>query len=241
MRQLYYIFTLLFFVNTAFTQSLDIHTSYLTSLDYSPRWRAGMEYNTKFDRLAFSLDVGYGNYTINKFRINGLKWRADYELLEVRQEIKYFFNKNFDYSRRLIKPFFPYSWITSTKNASMYAGIELFYVRLDNTFKDDYYEEPYSGLNIEYDKALYHKRKIGGHAKYGVRYVTGKLVVDNSLGIGIARRNRFFTDHINAQEVTDVIEPAERFNNGHRKAGEALIYHLTFNLKVGYIFWQKED
>lgn len=235
MRHLPLVF-LLFFSLPAFSQFANLHINPFTEFDLSPRWRIGVEYDTQA-AFAFSLDVGYGDYALNKFRINDLKWGAGYQFLEVRPEVKYFLAKNIDSPRR----FFKSMYLRSAAGVSLYTGVELFYIRLDNTFKNDYYEQPDPGQDIAYNKATFHKRKVGAHVKYGIQYLIRKLVIDNSVGVGMAHRNRFYTDIVDAQVVTESFEPAESFNAGHRKAGKRLIYHLTFNMRLGFMFWQKKN
>ncbi len=241
MRQFYLFLTLLLSHNTlSFAQSLDIHTSFFTALDFSPRWRLGVEYNTNPGKFAYNIDVGYGNYALNKFRIDESKWGTDYQFLEIRPEVKYFFAKNVGYTGRFIRPPFTPNR-PGAHNVSMYTGIELFFLRLNNTFEDDYYVTPSATTFITYDSSLFHKQKIGGHLKYGAQYTNGRFVVDNSLGIGLAHRNRFSTGTVNPQAVIPFEKRGEFYTPGHRRIGKSIIWHFTLNIRVGFILWRKEN
>lgn len=211
-RLLLTLFSLTFALNIS-AQSINLHTTPVASYDYSPRWRMGIEYNTE-NRLSYSLDVGYGNYTLNKFRVNGLKWGEDYNFFEARPEVKYYFPQN--------------------RTGKIYAGIELLFLQLNNTFTN------ISLDNVAYEEAIFHKRKFGGHFKTGTTYYIGRLLVELSGGIGLAHRNRYYTDIVNPQPIY-YYDSRENWGDGHKKVGKSIIWHFTYNLKIGFVLWQKEN
>lgn len=196
-------------------QSINFHSTPIAIIDYSPRWRIGIEYDTQ-TRLAYSFDIGFGNYALNKFRVNGLKWGADYEFLELRPEVKYYFSET-----------------RSEKN--LYAGVELLFLQLNNAFTN------ITLGDIMYEEAIFHKQKFGGHFKVGATTYDGPIYVDLSIGVGTAHRNRYYTDKTNPQPTTFYYDHREDWGDGHLNVGKSLIWHFTYNLKIGFVLWRKEN
>ncbi|WKV11518.1 hypothetical protein [Marivirga harenae] len=203
--------------NPIIDNTLNFKVMPVSLLAYNPRHRVGLEYITQ-NRWAYSFDFGYGNYALNKKRIDGLKWGKDYSYYELRPEIKYLFVKGKEYF--------------------MYAAVEFFHINVQDNFVSGRYqqEDPYVG--IFYESASFRKRKTGAHLKGGVNFIAlDRLHFDFYGGIGLAKRSISYYDVVNPEESGEVwvewIPKPDLFE------GESIVTHLTLGLKIGYTLWMK--
>jgi len=227
MKQTLFIIILSFvLINNSFSQenptidnTLNFKVMPVSLLAYNPRHRVGLEYIAQ-NKWAYSFDFGYGNYTLNRKRIDGLKWGKDYAYYELRPEIKYLFHRGKEYF--------------------MYAAMEFFHINVRDNFGSGIYqqEDPYVG--ISYESASFSKRKTGAHLKGGVNFIAlDRMHFDFYGGIGFAKRTISYTDVVNPVEGAEVwvewIPKPDLFE------GESIVTHLTLGLKIGYTLWVKKN
>lgn len=190
-------------------------------LDYTPRFRFGVEYESK-SALAYSIDVGFGNYaTISKEIHPSSIWGKDYTSFEIRPEVKYYFHKPNPY-------------------VSLYTSAEIFYISVNNTFDTSYYYPAQERFRVYFDQAKYRKQKIGGVLKFGVKLTPfERISFDFYTGLGLAYRNKDYSQLINP-ETSVLSEDREWFSwsKNYLYAGESVIVQLSFGAKIGVILWK---
>ena len=198
---------------------LELHIMPLTFADYTPRLRLGLEY-IQNDKLGYDLEFGFGNYSINKSRLEGMVWTNEYSFFEVRPEVKYYFYR-------------------SGNDLAFYLATELFYINMSDIFEDDYYHLQNSSLIVNYDQAIFNKQKFGIHLKGGLQAILlNRLDIDFYCGIGVAYRIISYKDIINP-----ITEEGEIFYEWilprHKFEGNSTMFHITLGCKIGFILWKK--
>jgi len=189
----------------------------LSMIDYTPRFRCGLEFISK-NRLGYSIDLGIGNYFLNKWRIDGMIWGHDYRLYEIRPEIKYIFLRD--------------------ENCYLYCATEFFYINMRDILESGRYQKENSCVETTYDSAKFSKQKYGIHLKGGVNLIAFRqLNFELYGGIGFAKRIITYTDVVNPVEKTWPI--FVEFPSSYLFEGESVISHMTLGLKIGYTFWKK--
>ena len=94
-------------------------------IDYTPRLRFELEYFSN-KKLGYSIDLGIGNYFLNKGRLEGMIWGKDYSFFEIRPEIKYALKRN--------------------KYYTFYCATEFFYLKLSDNLQSGHYQKENSIL-----------------------------------------------------------------------------------------------
>ena len=69
--------------NPPIDNTLNFKVMPVSLLAYNPRHRVGLEYIAQ-NRWAYTFDFGFGNYTLNKRRVNGLKWGKGLYLFRIK-------------------------------------------------------------------------------------------------------------------------------------------------------------
>lgn len=191
----------------------------LTLIDYTPRIRAGVEMKRN-NKIGYCLDVGYGNYWLNKNRLifDGMIWNEDYKFFEIRPELKYYFN-------------------SPVSDNNYYSSLELFCIHITDQMHNDYFHKDNSENTIDFDRADFRKNKLGLHLKAGGNVIAFKrLNFDFYFGLGVAWRQFHYQNVINPSNGThgwyEWYAPKYRFE------GERFIFHTTMGCKVG-IFVKK--
>ena len=185
-------------------------------LDTTPRYRLGLEY-TSNNKLAYSLDVGYGNSLLNGWKSKN-EWGDDFNVFEIRPELKYIVGKNNGYN--------------------FYLALELFYIDLGVRAKDSRYSPETSSSIVSYQSATLDRVKYGFHIKGGMNIITNKRFnFDLYLGLGFARRIVNYSDVVNPK-----LEPFAEFNewfipNGKYYEGTDSLFHLALGMRFGYALW----
>lgn len=201
-------------------QWLEIHINPVPLIDLTPRWRLGFEYKYN-PKLAFDLELGYGNYAINKWRFKGTGSGLDYTFKEIRPEVKYHF-------------------LNLNEEMSLYAAAELFYLNMTQSMTDSYYHLENHNAIIRYDEAIFHKEKMGVHLKGGLQLLAFKrLTLDFYGGLGLAQRWIGYADIINPV-FDDVVVFEEWIPQIEKYPGTKTIFHLTMGFKVGIVLWKQQ-
>jgi hypothetical protein len=196
--------------------SISVHVMPLTLIDYTPRIRVGVEMKHG-NNISYSLDVGYGNYFLNKNRLifDGMWWNEDYNFFEVRPELKYYFND-------------------PEENFNTYCALELFYLHMTDHMTNSYYHKDNTENIILFDQADFLKDKLGLHLKAGCNIIAfNRLGVDIYLGLGVAWRQ------IQYQNVSNPTHGVHGWYEWYRPVykfeGESIIFHTTMGCKIGLI------
>jgi len=199
-------------------ESIRVKINPLTMIDYTPRLRLGLEYFSN-KKLGYSIDLGIGNYFLNKGRLEGLIWGKDYSFFEIRQEIKYALKRN--------------------KYYTFYCATEFFYLKLTDRLQSGHYQKENSNNVIEYESATHIKQKTGVHIKTGVALnLLKRFDIDIYGGMGIAERKINYTNVVNPLEGEGRIF-VEWVPQNYLFEGKSTIFHLTMGFKIGYLLWRK--
>ena len=194
-----------------------ITISPLALFDYSPRYRAGFEY-FRNEKWSYGLDLGYGNTSLTRGHAYGMEWADDYQLFEVRPEIKYFFSRNF--------------------RLHHYAAFELFHVNATDKFYDDYYYPDGQQYlkSIGYISTDYQYMKTGFDFKYGVKwYVLDRLALEGFVGLGAAQREHRYHNLNLLDQPIDIAETL--YGEEYRHEGKTTVFHFSLAFKIGYVFY----
>jgi len=194
--------------------SLGIHIVPLSLFDFNPRLRLGLE--LRENRLGYNIELGWANHLFKDLAITETIWSDHYSFLEVRPGIK------------------RYSY--ESERMEKYFGAELFYSYLsDQLFLDDYHEQN-TGQNIYFEKANFHRHKIGLMLLAGFKWLVGnRFTIDYSSGFGFAHRSISYTDQVNPQIIEMDLEREEFYTPARKKEGEYVIPQLSFQLKFGFL------
>ena len=222
-RSFLIVWLFLFYVSSVFAsdnqfkQKLKVQFVPLPVNDITPRYRFGLFYESG-KRVNYSLDIGYGNTFMNKWRIKDSKWEDNYSFYELRPEFQYFLSQN--------------------QYFSIYGATELFYLQMKSIFTDGVYESE-QGQTVSYARANYNKQKYGAHLKLGVVFhARPRIDVDFFAGIGVAHRKIDYYNVVNAQ-VEDYVIFTEWFPQTYLYEGETILPHLTGGFKVSWAIWVK--
>lgn len=203
---------------TVYPGKIDIHINGVTLLDDMSRYRIGAEYSSN-NRVGYLLDVGFKSgfnteKTFTKFYGIVRNWGTNYNVFEIRPEIKWYFEPKNE---------------VQTK----YVSAELFYINSSYQIKGYYYRDRSLRTDIFYSKADFRRQKTGIHLKYGSRLlVQGPLLFDFYVGAGIAYR---------MVQPLNVIDPVDDhgmggtyINNTYVIKGNYLVFHSTAGFKICY-------
>lgn len=224
MRWLLTVYALLILCGEAAAQGLhdsrgnmDIHIVPLTLIDRNPRLRLGFEFHG-FNKLGYSLELGWGNHLFNDLSLLEAIWGDHYSFFEIHPEIKWYAFE----SGRMEK----------------YYGAELFYSYLSDILTTNDYIEQSTGHNIFFESASIRRHKIGLLLKVGTKWHFGnRLVFDLSSGIGVAYREISYSDEVNPQ--VDDLKLQEWFIPPYKKEGKYIIPQVSFGFKLGYVVNKK--
>ena len=194
--------------------TLDIHIVPLALIDGNPRLRLGMEYHPH-KQIGYSLDVGFGNNQLYKYRVFGPHLEGDYSFFEVRPEFKWYTSKSSEYE--------------------VYYSAELFYLRMNDQLSSGLFYPEGLNTNYSFDEASFIKQKIGLNIKTGIKFlIWKKMVLEFYGGIGIAFRDIEYADFVNLMNYN-----YEPFRSGgippHQLEGNYFLAQFPFGFKIGYI------
>ena len=193
--------------------TLDIHIVPLALIDGNPRLRLGMEYHPR-KRIGYSLDVGFGNNQILKYRVFGPHWGNDYSFFEIRPEIKWYKSKSSEYE--------------------VYYSAELFYLRMTDHLSNGFFYPEESSTTLSFDEASFTKQKIGLNFKTGIKLlVWKKMILDFYGGIGIAVRDINYADFVNLMYFDS--GQIEYGPIPQELEGNYFVAQFPFGFKIGYL------
>jgi hypothetical protein len=202
--------------NIPFSRSLEFHIVPLPIFDYTPRYRIGLEYETK--KYGYALDFGWGNSFLNQSQLSGRVWKHNYHFYEIRPEFKYF--------------------IRQKGNSNIYTSLEIFSIFMSARFYDAFYYIDHPWLAIRFDEADFYKNKTGAHLKFGFKFkLPYAIVAEQFIGIGVARRYFDYDNVINKRwDEKRNIEDHLLWGNAFRTKGADYMLHLTLGVKFGINF-----
>jgi hypothetical protein len=199
---------------------LNIKIMPLSVLDGNPRYRLGLEFISDLN-LGVGIDFGVGSSSLNKWRLGKGGWGKEYQLYEIRPEIKYLVQRKEDYY--------------------FYVATEFFFIRMRNVLESGSYHKEHTNYETRYDWANFSKQKYGAHLKGGVAIkFSTKFDLDIYAGIGAAKRKITYQDVINPIENPDPIF-VEWLPQPHLFEGESRLLHLSMGIKIGYRLWTNKD
>jgi hypothetical protein len=197
-------------------------------IDKNPRLRLGMEYHAH-DHKSYSLEIGFGNNSLNQSRLDRGVWGQAYSFFEVRPEIKWF-----PHIKWIKKETFWTPWYLRNSNPlPRYFAVEVFYQEMHDVLENNNYNPKAGETEVAYDQASFKKIKIGGHAKVGIKILIWKRVVlDIYEGVGLAYRKITYFNLVNprAFEATD-----EWWGDSYKNEGAYFLLQLSLGVRVGYV------
>jgi hypothetical protein len=103
----------------------------------------------------------------------------------------------------------------------------------DNLEKN-YFNVDDGSYPVYYEKAMFHKQKLGIHVKAGFRHsIFRKIKLDYYTGIGVAYRKIEYRDVVNPI-IGKYGSYTPLFPKTYRKPGESIIPHLALGCTVGW-------
>ncbi len=193
--------------------NLDLHIMPLALAHPDPSLRIGVERITG-GRWSYGLSAGIGN---NPFTVVLMKndRRTDYQLWEIRPEIKFY--------------------LLQREDMGWYLAAEGLYVNSSYTSGSSYYIVSFDE-KVVFDRAGFQKEKFGGISKMGVKFLVGrKLTLDLFSGLGMAWTQVSYSDVENPRnEVHDPFFDGEDFYEGKRWTGL-----LSVGVKIGLRLWEE--
>ena len=223
MKNYYFlIFAFLFFYQNINAQdfektkgSLGVYIMPQTFIYYNPRLRMGLVYRNNHD-VAVGIDFEIGNHLFDMVKPPGSYWTNNYKFFSIRPEVKFYFYKQ----------------------TEMYFGLEFFYMRMKDIFKDDFFHT--ESITISYQSAKFQKYKLGGLINIGKKFIEhDHLDIYVITGIGLAYMSKTYTD-IEASSSSTFL-PRESFKIDHYRLLEnRLLFHFSYGLKIGWKFWIKK-
>jgi len=232
MRQLTF-FILLFFclptkslaqVDSLFRGTIQGYIIPFVWVDNNPRLRVGLEYHG-YDRMAYSLEIGFGNNFLNQGKLNRVVWGQEYSFFELRPEIKWFVKEN-------VK--LPW-YLRGAILVPNYFAVEGFYQEMHDQLENSDFDPKSSDIEIAYDEASFKKIKIGAHAKVGFKMLLWKkVVIDIYEGIGLAYRKISYTNLVNPVLTED--RNGEWWSESYKNEGAYFLFQVSLGVRVGYVF-----
>ena len=196
----------------------------LTWFDNNPRLRVGLEYHG-YDRMAYSLEIGFGNNFLNQGKLNRVVWGQEYSFFELRPEIKWFVKEN-------VK--LPW-YLRGAILVPNYFAVEGFYQEMHDQLENSDFDPKSSDIEIAYDEASFKKIKIGAHAKVGFKMLLWKkVVIDIYEGIGLAYRKISYTNLVNPVLTED--RNGEWWSESYKNEGAYFLFQVSLGVRVGYVF-----
>ena len=180
---------------------------------YNPRYRLG--YIKGFsERWRAGLDIGYGSEAINFFSI-GENVGEDYQLFEIRPEVYFILNP--------------------ANKVKQHISLELFYIDQKETLIDNNCILE-NDNRIQFDRADFHRKKIGTHLKYGAFLpITRKFGVNAYAGLGIKYRDNTFSNIINPRSGGEFLDEFSFFERYREEDGSLFSMNFSFGFKLYYL------
>ena len=184
----------------------------------------GLEYHG-YDRMAYSLEIGFGNNLLNQAKLNRVVWGQEYSFFELRPEIKWFAKK---------KSSLPW-YIWTTGKLPRYIAVEGFYQEMHDQLENSDFNPKANAFDIAYEEASFKKIKIGAHVKYGFKVlIWKKVVIDFYEGIGLAYRKISYTNLVNPVLTED--PEGEWWSQPYKNQGAYFLFQFSVGVRVGYVF-----
>ncbi len=179
--------------------------------------RFGLEFISK-KKLGFGVDVGIGNQGTFElpFRpdmlFSSTTWGRDYEYFEIKPEVKHL--------------------IVNKERFFLYSALELFYMQMGTTMKNNKFEEKETELIFAYDQAELSRKEYGFHAKIGFNLIAGPFNFDFFGGIGLAKRKIDYSNIVNPQKYD--YEYHDEWFTPYLHEQNRNVLHFTLGFKIGY-------
>ena len=195
-------------------KAFEFSVSTLPPLYDKSNYRIGFNYLYK--RWHFGIDAGYGNYSLNKYRLRYSPWGEEYRHWSIRPHLFYSYKVSNEGLKRVFS-----------------LGIELFFKDTKDHFENRYYEVLETGDQFTFDNAWYQDRQTGIHlAHLGRLQISNRFSIESIIGIGVAYRNIQYSSIQNPR-------PSERYEEGFLFFGNSRITQgkrWVGRLRLGFDF-----